>query len=161
MGEVRLFWAKEHLHQVIRLHPVLQGQTPGCSERPLDQALTISQVLLSSGLRAHRNPSRSYSLGRGSRGGTQRGTKNQDHSPYCPHCPPPGAPFPRQEEGPGTTVTQCRSEESLWTPKPSASLTSKHRQWDWGRWKQNKGPARNRSQQRQLLSPARCVERPK
>lgn len=42
VGDVRLLWAEKHLHQVIRLHPVLQGQTPGCLERPLDQPLTTS-----------------------------------------------------------------------------------------------------------------------
>lgn len=51
LGEVHLLWAEEHLHQVIRLHPVLQGQTAACSGRPLDRALTCSQVLLLGGNR--------------------------------------------------------------------------------------------------------------
>lgn len=28
LGEVHLLWAEEHLHQVVGLYPVLQGQTP-------------------------------------------------------------------------------------------------------------------------------------
>lgn len=46
LGEVHLLRAEEHLHQVIRLHPVLQGQTPAYSERPPDQALSSVQALL-------------------------------------------------------------------------------------------------------------------
>ena len=110
------------------------------------------------GLRSHPLPSRSWA--EVAEMVPSEGPRTRVTPQSCPPRSLPGALLTRKE-GPGTTVTQCQSKESLWTPQPSVSFPSKHRQWDWGRRKQNRGPASNRPWRHQLLSPSRCVEHPK
>lgn len=50
LGEVHLFWAEEHLHQVICLYPVLQGKVFSEGPHLFDAASKRAMALLPQGL---------------------------------------------------------------------------------------------------------------